>query len=77
VTRRTKVGGYLGFIMAALSLPLSLSFRDALTNPMHVVRVNTACAQATSCAPQLNYICSTYHSDYQNYKCATGCSKQE
>jgi hypothetical protein len=42
--------------------------------PSAVLRLNTACGQATSCRERGGFICSTHHSDYMDYICYTGCS---
>lgn len=39
------------------------------------IRVNEACGQATSCYTASQYICSTFHQDWVNYRCATGCDE--
>ena len=42
-----------------------------------LVRVNDACGQATECFHNFNYICSTFHEDWKDYKCSQGCTKEE
>jgi hypothetical protein len=38
------------------------------------LRGATACAQATSCAPLDDYVCSTFHQDWEDKVCYTGCA---
>jgi len=65
-TKGTLVATTLGLSMLALPLRIT-DPRDGL------IRVNEACGQATECYISNNYICSTYHSDYKDYKCSQGC----
>ncbi|MFL5541602.1 MAG: hypothetical protein ACJ8J0_21620 [Longimicrobiaceae bacterium] len=37
------------------------------------VRLTSACGQATSCVYRAGYVCSTFHQDWRDYICATGC----
>lgn len=58
----------LGAIAAsAATLPVTFSAGDG------VFRLQEACGQASECAASSNYICSTTHSDYKEYRCSKGC----
>lgn len=60
-----------GALAAALLAPVTLRFDDG----MRVVRLNQACGQATECERSTSaYICSTYHQDYQGFRCSKGCT---
>lgn len=68
-THRLMLSGAL--TAAALLAPVTLRFDDG----MRVVRLNQACGQATECERATSaYICSTYHHDYQGYRCSKGCT---
>lgn len=59
------------FVMCLVPLSMSVG-EDGRT-----FQVTEACGQATSCARLDDYICSTFHNDYFNYVCYTGCSGQQ
>ena len=40
-----------------------------------VIAVSTACGQASSCAPLDDYVCSTFHKDWDDKVCYTGCGQ--
>ncbi|HEV7590924.1 MAG TPA: hypothetical protein VGO40_22625 [Longimicrobium sp.] len=65
---RTILGSTTVAGLATLA-PLSLDLGQGGA----VVRLTAACGQATSCVQRGGYICSTFHQDYRDYICATGC----
>ena len=72
-TRRRLVSmAGIGCILA-LGAPLSVD----PASPRRPVRLNEACGQATSCIPSARYICSTYHADYRDMACYTGCGEKQ
>lgn len=62
-------------VAAVAALAAVLAFLPVKVDPTSaaVVSVNEACAQATSCKRSDGYICSTFHDDYEDYVCYTGC----
>ena len=70
ITRTVLGSGALAGL--ATMAPLSMDPGAAMSGKAPV-RLTAACGQATSCMPYTSYVCSTFHQDYQNMKCATGC----
>jgi hypothetical protein len=68
----TKIPKRLRAITAATALALGMPL-TVDTSSSTIIRLNDACAGATSCYTKTNYICSTQHDDYPGYLCATGC----
>ncbi len=56
----------LAIVMALLPVKVDPTSTD-------VIAVNEACAQATSCKKSVDYICSTFNGDHEDYVCWTGC----
>jgi hypothetical protein len=53
---------------SAAAAPVTFSPSDG------VFRLQQACGQATECEASSNYICSTSHNDYKEYRCSKGCA---
>lgn len=76
---RTKLVALGIGVLFSLLVPISLSFR-AFSSPSGedvLLRLNTACGQATECVYQRQYICSTFNQDWQDYKCSANCGADE
>jgi hypothetical protein len=59
--------------MAAILAPVQITPAALVAGDGDLIRLNTACGQATSCRPQTNYLCSTLRADWPHYTCNTGC----
>lgn len=62
-----KLFGLCAIAASAAAAPVTFSSTDG------VFRLQEACGQATECAAASNYICSTTHGDYKEYRCSKGC----
>lgn len=62
-----KLLGLCAIAVSAAAAPVTFSADDG------VFRLQEACGQASECAANSNYICSTTHSDYKEYRCSKGC----
>jgi hypothetical protein len=67
ILSRALVGVVAG---GALSVPATISISE---DGRPSITANDACGQATECLFATQYICSTYHQDYKDYKCTKGC----
>jgi hypothetical protein len=65
-----KLLGLSAIAVSAAAAPVTFSASDG------VFRLQEACGQASECAASSNYICSTTHSDYKEYRCSKGCDQQ-
>lgn len=67
----------MALTISAIALFLPVAFSPAQQDGQtDLALVNQACGQATECAAMENYICSTYHNDYEDYACTKGCSRE-
>jgi hypothetical protein len=66
--KRAALAGSVGLSLTAL--PVRVADPSG-----SVVRLNDACGQATECFYASNFICSTFHKDWQDYRCTKGCIK--
>jgi hypothetical protein len=41
-----------------------------------LVRLSTACGQATECVETLRKLCSTHNGDYRDWACSKGCGTE-
>lgn len=64
-----KLFGIGAIAMSAAAAPVTFDGSDGL------FRLQSACGQASECAASSNYICSTIHNDYKEYRCSKGCEK--
>ena len=64
-----KLFGLSAIAVSAAAAPVTFDGNDGL------FRLQAACGQATECAAASNYICSTTHNDYKEYRCSKGCEK--
>ncbi|HLM66691.1 MAG TPA: hypothetical protein VK358_04145 [Longimicrobium sp.] len=62
-----KAFGLCAIAVSAAAAPVTFSSSEG------VFRLQEACGQATECAASSNYICSTSHNDYKEYRCSKGC----
>jgi hypothetical protein len=63
--------GFCAVAVTAAAAPVTFSPSEG------VFRLQQACGQATECAGASNYICSTHHNDYKDYRCSKGCEINE
>lgn len=69
---RTTLG-----ILALASVALLTPVEFSPAGEPGIVRLDGACAQATSCKKTSeDYLCSTYHDDYVGYVCTSGCETE-
>lgn len=69
----TKLIGASAVATIAVFAPLSLDV-GALADGSSPIRLNGACAGATTCSLRYFDICSSANgNDYEDYECATGC----
>jgi hypothetical protein len=62
-----RLFGLCAIAIAASATPVTFSSAEG------VFRLQEACGQASECAAASNYICSTTHNDYKEYRCSKGC----
>lgn len=68
--RNLRLKSALSIVVFFSAVPLTVG-----SSVIAPVELAGACGQASSCKKQYDYICSTYHSDYQDYTCNTGCDE--